>query len=157
MIDVHFDDSVQVLTEDQCLALLSSHDIGRIAFGFEGRIEIFPVNYGIEGVVIVIRTSRGTKLEGAPKSAVAFEIDGWDAESGIGWSVVARGFAGEVTTDSGRVAEHLRLDATFVSKWIPFILYGVPITLFVSFASIALAIVLAAVGALCRLSAMPCR
>jgi nitroimidazol reductase NimA-like FMN-containing flavoprotein (pyridoxamine 5'-phosphate oxidase superfamily) len=109
VIDVTFDDSVQVLTEDQCLALLSSHDIGRIAFGFEGRIEIFPVNYGIEGVVIVIRTSRGTKLEGAPKSAVAFEIDGWDAESGIGWSVVARGFAGEVTTDSGRVAEHLRL------------------------------------------------
>jgi nitroimidazol reductase NimA-like FMN-containing flavoprotein (pyridoxamine 5'-phosphate oxidase superfamily) len=111
VIDVPFDESVQVLTEDQCLALLRSHDIGRIAFGFEGRIEIFPVNYGIEGVVIVIRTSRGTKLEGAPKSAVAFEIDGWDAESGIGWSVVARGFAGEVTTDSGRVAEHLR--------WVP--------------------------------------
>jgi uncharacterized protein len=109
VIDVTFDDSVQVLTEDQCLAILSSHDIGRLAFGFEGRIEIFPVNYGIEGVVIVIRTSLGTKLEGAPKSAVAFEIDGWDAESGIGWSVVARGFAEEVTSDSGRVAEHLRL------------------------------------------------
>jgi nitroimidazol reductase NimA-like FMN-containing flavoprotein (pyridoxamine 5'-phosphate oxidase superfamily) len=108
VIEVPFDDSVQVLTEDQCLALLSSHDVGRIAFGFEGRIEIFPVNYGIEGVVILIRTSPGTKLEGAPKSAVAFEVDGWDAESGTGWSVVARGFAGEVTTDSGRVAEHLR-------------------------------------------------
>ncbi len=108
MIELPYDESVQVLTEDQCLALLSSHDVGRIAFGFEGRIEIFPVNYGIEGVVFVIRTSPGTKLEGAPKSAVAFEVDGWDAESGIGWSVVARGFAGEVTTDSGRVAEHLR-------------------------------------------------
>lgn len=109
MVNVPFDESVQVLTEDQCLALLSSHNMGRIAFGFEGRIEIFPVNYGIEGVVIVIRTSSGTKLEGAPRSAVAFEIDGWDPESGIGWSVVARGFAGEVTTDTGRVAEHLRL------------------------------------------------
>jgi nitroimidazol reductase NimA-like FMN-containing flavoprotein (pyridoxamine 5'-phosphate oxidase superfamily) len=108
VIAVPFDESVQVLNEDQCLALLRSHNVGRIAFGFEGRIEIFPVNYGIEGVVIVIRTSPGTKLEGAPKSAVAFEVDGWDAESGIGWSVVARGFAAEVTTDSGRVAEHLR-------------------------------------------------
>jgi polar amino acid transport system permease protein len=49
----------------------------------------------------------------------------------------------------------IRLDSTFVSKWIPFILYGVPVTLFVSFAAIALAIVLAGIGALCRLSSNP--
>ena len=49
----------------------------------------------------------------------------------------------------------IKLDTTFVTKWIPFILYGVPVTIFVSFASIALAIVLAAVGALCRLSPNP--
>ncbi|HAF09107.1 MAG TPA: hypothetical protein DCK98_03375 [Chloroflexi bacterium] len=108
MIGQAFDDSVQVLAENQCLALLSSHRVGRIAFEFEERIEIFPVNYGIEGVIIVFRTSPGTKLEALPKSAVAFEVDGWDAESGIGWSVVAKGLAEEVTTNIGRVAEHLR-------------------------------------------------
>ena len=75
---------------------------------FEGRTEIFPVNYGIEGAVIVFRTSPGTKLEAVPKTAVAFEVDSWDRESGIGWSVVARGPAEEVTTSIGRVAEHLR-------------------------------------------------
>ncbi|MEK6206643.1 MAG: pyridoxamine 5'-phosphate oxidase family protein [Chloroflexota bacterium] len=103
-----FDDSVQVLNENQCLALLNSHDMGRIAFAHQGRIEIFPVNYGVDGAVIVFRTSPGTKLEAVPKSAVAFEVDGWDSESCIGWSVVARGLAEEFTTNIGRVAEHLR-------------------------------------------------
>lgn len=103
-----FDDSIQVLNENQCLALLNCHEMGRIAFEFQGRIEIFPVNYGVDGAVIVFRTNPGTKLEAVPKSTVAFEVDGWDSESGTGWSVIARGLAEEVTTNIGRVAEHLR-------------------------------------------------
>jgi nitroimidazol reductase NimA-like FMN-containing flavoprotein (pyridoxamine 5'-phosphate oxidase superfamily) len=102
------DQSIEILDENECLALLNSGDVGRIAFESEGRIEIFPVNYGIEGAVIVFRTSPGTKLEAVPKTAVAFEVDSWDAEFGTGWSVVARGPAEEVTTNIGRVAEHLR-------------------------------------------------
>jgi nitroimidazol reductase NimA-like FMN-containing flavoprotein (pyridoxamine 5'-phosphate oxidase superfamily) len=108
VVDVPFDDSMQDLNENQCLALLASHEIGRIAFEFKGRIEIFPVNYGVDGAVIVFRTSPGTKLEAVPKSAIAFEVDGWDPESGIGWSVIAKGRAEEVTTNVGRAAEHLR-------------------------------------------------
>jgi len=106
-----FDDSVQVLAEDECLLLLNTRDVGRITFELNGRIEIFPVNYGVAGAVIVFRTSPGTKLEAAPKTAVAFEVDSWDSESGIGWSVIARGRAEEVTSNVGRVAEHLR--------WVP--------------------------------------
>lgn len=106
-----FDDSVQVLTEDQCLALLGSHELGRIAFEFKGRIEVFPINYGIEGSVIVFRTSPGTKLAAVPKTAVAFEADSWNPTTGVGWSVIVRGLAEEVTTNIGRAAEHLR--------WVP--------------------------------------
>ena len=106
-----FDDSPRELTEDECLARLHFHDVGRIAFDFEGRIEIFSVNYCMEGVIIVFRTSSGTKLEAVPKTEVAFEVDSWNPETGIGWSVVARGRAEEVTTNPGRVAEHLR--------WVP--------------------------------------
>lgn len=103
-----FDDSAQILTENECLALLRSRTVGRIAFGLGGEIEIFPVNYGMEGLIIVIRTSPGTKLDAVPHTAVAFEVDSWDAESGIGWSVVAKGRAEEITTDPGRAAEHFR-------------------------------------------------
>ena len=103
-----FDVSARVLTEDDCLALLQSREVGRIAFEFEGKVEIFPVDYGMHGRTIVFRTSPGTKLDAAPKTAVVLEVDSWEAESCIGWSVVAKGRAEEVTTNPGRVAEHLR-------------------------------------------------
>ena len=97
-----------VLTEDDCLALLQSGEVARIAFDFEGTLEIFPINYCMDGRTIVFRTGPGTKLDEVPKVAVAVEVDSWDAESGIGWSVVAKGPAEEITTNPGRVAEHLR-------------------------------------------------
>lgn len=106
-----FDDQIRILTEDECLARLHFRDVGRIAFDFQGRIEIFPVNYGMEGTIIVFRTSPGAKLEAVPRTQVAFEVDSWDPETGIGWSVVARGSAEEITRSPGRVAEHLR--------WVP--------------------------------------
>jgi nitroimidazol reductase NimA-like FMN-containing flavoprotein (pyridoxamine 5'-phosphate oxidase superfamily) len=106
-----FDVEPKVLSENECLALLRSRDVGRIAFAVDGRVEIFPINYGVEGTVIVFRTSPGTKLVEVPKRAVAFEVDSWDPDTGVGWSVVAKGHAEEVTTNVGRVAEHLR--------WIP--------------------------------------
>lgn len=49
----------------------------------------------------------------------------------------------------------IKLDPVFINKWIPFILTGVPVTLFVSGVAILLAIVLAILGALGRLSANP--
>jgi polar amino acid transport system permease protein len=53
------------------------------------------------------------------------------------------------------VAATIRLDATFLQKSVPYILAGVTTTLFVSFASITLAILLAMLGALGRLSRNP--
>ena len=49
----------------------------------------------------------------------------------------------------------IKLDTEFLNKWVPFILTGVPVTLFVSGVSILLAIVLAILGALGRLSTHP--
>jgi nitroimidazol reductase NimA-like FMN-containing flavoprotein (pyridoxamine 5'-phosphate oxidase superfamily) len=103
-----FDRSVRILDEGECVALLQSRELGRIAFESNGRVEIFPVNYGMEGVIVVVRTGPGTKLDAVAKTEVVFEVDSWDAGSGVGWSVVARGPAAEVTTNIGRVAEHLR-------------------------------------------------
>jgi polar amino acid transport system permease protein len=48
-----------------------------------------------------------------------------------------------------------KIDGAFIAEWAPYILSGVPITVIVSVASIALAIVLATLGALGRLSANP--
>ncbi len=47
------------------------------------------------------------------------------------------------------------LDMGFIIQWLPFIVAGIPMTLFVSVASIALAVLLAFLGALGRLSRNP--
>jgi len=49
----------------------------------------------------------------------------------------------------------IKFDLSFMLKWLPFITLGIPMTLFVSAASIALAVVIAGVGALGRLSRNP--
>jgi len=49
----------------------------------------------------------------------------------------------------------INLDTEFIGKWLPFILAGVPVTIFVSLASITLAVALAILGAVGRLSANP--
>ena len=109
--EAQHDEAMTALSADECLARLHVRDVGRIAFEFARQIEIFPVNYGMEGGIIVFRTNPGTKLEGVPQTEVAFEVDSWDAKAGIGWSVVARGRAEDITLNPGRIAEHLR--------WVP--------------------------------------
>jgi nitroimidazol reductase NimA-like FMN-containing flavoprotein (pyridoxamine 5'-phosphate oxidase superfamily) len=59
--------------------------------------DIFPVNYIVDRGTVVFRTAEGTKLAAAVLGrAVAFEIDGYDAEQGVAWSVVIKGRATEI-------------------------------------------------------------
>lgn len=92
------DNRLEVLSEDQCRELLASRDLGRIAFPAGGETEILPVNYATDGVMVVFRTAPGTKLQWVTASRVSFEVDDWDAEAEVGWSVVLKGVAQEVTS-----------------------------------------------------------
>ena len=88
------------IPEAECLELLARTSLGRIAFAAAGQLEIFPVNYSVRKGIVVIRTAPGTKLSYAPDSQVVFEIDEYDSERGLGWSVVLHGVAYDVT-DAG--------------------------------------------------------
>jgi nitroimidazol reductase NimA-like FMN-containing flavoprotein (pyridoxamine 5'-phosphate oxidase superfamily) len=105
---VALDQSVEVLSPDECDLLLGSRGLGRIAFNVGGQPEVFPINYATEGRIIVFRTAPGTKLDYVPKARLAFEVDDWDPKLGIGWSVVVKGLAEDVTRNLGRTAEHIR-------------------------------------------------
>src|ERR1039458_10704152 len=48
--------------EDECFALLGRQNLGRLAIVRDGRPEIFPVNYAMDGRTITIRTGSGAKL-----------------------------------------------------------------------------------------------
>jgi uncharacterized protein len=89
---------LEVLSEADCIQMLTENSLGRLAFVIAGRPEIFPVNYAMYGDVIVLRTALGTKLRQAPQRRVAFEIDGLDPAAGRAWSVVVKGIAEDITT-----------------------------------------------------------
>jgi nitroimidazol reductase NimA-like FMN-containing flavoprotein (pyridoxamine 5'-phosphate oxidase superfamily) len=89
---------VQNLENHECWALLRTVSVGRLAILADGHPDIFPINYTVDGGTLVFRTGEGTKLAGASKgAAVALEADGVDPDSGLAWSVVAKGTADVVT------------------------------------------------------------
>ncbi|MFB9682382.1 pyridoxamine 5'-phosphate oxidase family protein [Streptosporangium vulgare] len=83
---------LQILSRQECLALLASASIGRIVFTDRALPAVQPVNFVLDGQDIVIRTGIGSKLAAATSGAiVAFEADDFDPTTHTGWSVTAIG------------------------------------------------------------------
>jgi nitroimidazol reductase NimA-like FMN-containing flavoprotein (pyridoxamine 5'-phosphate oxidase superfamily) len=95
---------------------LASVPLGRIVFTQAALPAVQPVNFMMAGDNVIIRTSAGSKLAAAVRnSVVAFEVDDYDAEKRLGWSVVIVGHARRV---SG--AEELgRLRGLPLRSWAP--------------------------------------
>ncbi|WP_426303263.1 pyridoxamine 5'-phosphate oxidase family protein [Arthrobacter sp. R-11] len=89
---------VEVLSAEQCWALLRGVSVGRLAVWAANHPDIFPINYKVDHGTLVFRTGEGTKLHAALGDApVALEADGVDQDTGIAWSVVVKGGAVGVT------------------------------------------------------------
>jgi nitroimidazol reductase NimA-like FMN-containing flavoprotein (pyridoxamine 5'-phosphate oxidase superfamily) len=85
------------LSKDECLELLADRQVGRVAVVAEGQPMILPVNYVLDGDLIVFRTDPGTKLDHGSLDRVAFEVDEIDLAHHEGWSVVVAGTGREIT------------------------------------------------------------
>lgn len=98
---------IEVLEPEECLRLLRSEEVGRLAVVVGGFPAIFPVNYVVDGDRVVFRTDAGTKLDGATRGgSVVFEVDHLDPNTRSGWSVILNGRADEITKfDSPAVRE----------------------------------------------------
>jgi nitroimidazol reductase NimA-like FMN-containing flavoprotein (pyridoxamine 5'-phosphate oxidase superfamily) len=99
---------IEILSEEECVDLLRSRRLGRIALTDHGQPLIFPVNYAADDRAVVFRTAPGMKLTGSPMSKVAFEVDEVDAAAGTAWSVMVQGVAYEITSALDRLSERLR-------------------------------------------------
>jgi nitroimidazol reductase NimA-like FMN-containing flavoprotein (pyridoxamine 5'-phosphate oxidase superfamily) len=89
------------LTEDDCWRLLSLADVARIAVVTTEDLEIFPVNIAVDGPSIIFRTAEGTKLAATTTAdRVVVEVDGFDADKGVAWSVVVKGDAEAIESRS---------------------------------------------------------
>jgi nitroimidazol reductase NimA-like FMN-containing flavoprotein (pyridoxamine 5'-phosphate oxidase superfamily) len=104
------------LAETECLRLLATQDVGRLAFVDGDQPMVVPVNYALDGATIVFRTGTGAKLANAPLNRVAFEVDQIRAATKEGWSVVVKGVAQDISTAIDSVSERLR--SLPVSPWI---------------------------------------
>ena len=104
------------LARSECFALLASAGLGRIALVDDQGLAVFPVNFILDNYTVVFRTDEGSKLDAACRgSRVAFEIDGVDAATRTGWSVLVRGEAIEITSPD----EVRRLGDIAPAPWAP--------------------------------------
>ncbi len=116
---------LRILGLDDCLERLAVTPIGRIAFPLDGELAILPVAHTMDGVDICFRTAGDSKIQSAiDHDRVAFEVDGFDAGSRTGWSVLVQGTAviEEEEADVTRLDQLARLpwvsDANKASTWV---------------------------------------
>jgi uncharacterized protein len=100
--------SSEPIPRDECLSLLAAMAVGRFAVASPGAPPlVVPVNYVLDGDVVVFRSDAGEKvllLRGSPAS---FQIDQIDPSRRTGWSVLVQGAAYEATP---REVEHLHIE-----------------------------------------------
>ena len=105
---------LEVLGRDECLRLLGTAVLGRIAISSGALPTVLPVNFRFDGRRILFRTGVGTKLDAATDNAVvAFEVDEIDVITESGWSVVVTGVAREVKD----AADFGELGARPIARW----------------------------------------
>ena len=85
------------LSRSECVELLESHAVGRIAVVVDdGSPLVVPVNYVMDAESVVFRTGPGSKLGGLRTQPLSFEVDAHDPYRRTGWSVLVRGVAFEI-------------------------------------------------------------
>ncbi|MGN6744123.1 MAG: pyridoxamine 5'-phosphate oxidase family protein [Amnibacterium sp.] len=108
------DGTLYELAEDDCWALLERETLGRLAIDAAGIVDLFPINYVVDGRRVFFKTTEGTKLAGlAVHDQVAFEIDGTDELTA--WSVVVKGRA-RVLDDWSGLGE---VERHRIVSWLP--------------------------------------
>ncbi|HET6309664.1 MAG TPA: pyridoxamine 5'-phosphate oxidase family protein [Candidatus Nitrosotalea sp.] len=101
-------EGLRALTVHECLDYVRSRDLGRVAFQLDKDIDVLPVNYATDGAIVVFRTGSMTRLQQSPRGRVTFEVDSWDPVACVGWSVVLKGVAREVTVGTDPFSRALR-------------------------------------------------
>ncbi|RBY80789.1 pyridoxamine 5'-phosphate oxidase family protein [Blastococcus sp. TF02A-26] len=111
-------DLLETIPAEECYALLADHEVGRIGVIAEHHPLIIPVNYGMDGRTIVIRTHPGSTLSAVEHANVTFEVDDIDRRTRTGWNVLVRGLAEEVGPRH-RAGLVRRTHAAGVEPWAP--------------------------------------
>lgn len=111
-------DPVVSLSDAECWERLHTQELGRLVTHVGDVLDIFPVNYVVDGESVLFRTAQGSKLfELTVNDEVLFEVD--DHTETDAWSVIVRGRAHPLD----RSAEVERADGLGLKPWIPTLKY----------------------------------
>ena len=110
--------TVEELGREECFALLSAQQVGRLGVVVRGYPLVVPVNFGLDRGVVVIRTHPGATLSAADHANVCFEVDEFDTALRTGWSVLVRGLAEDVTDLEGDEVRR-RSEESSAQPWAP--------------------------------------
>lgn len=102
---------VEHLNETESLRLISTCEVGRIAYSGRFGPAVLPVNYKLHEGTIVFRTALGSPMDEDLRTGisdaeyqVAFEIDEIDMATREGWSVLIQGSAHHVDSEAERAS-----------------------------------------------------
>ncbi|MFB4294640.1 pyridoxamine 5'-phosphate oxidase family protein [Nonomuraea sp. ATR24] len=110
---------LKVLEPEECLRLIASGGIGRVAFNGSHGPTVLPVNYKMHDGAVIFRTAYGGPMDQDLRTGltgveikIAFEIDRIDEARRQGWSVLVQGPAHHVPED-----EADKIAAADVTPW----------------------------------------
>ena len=79
--------TLEPLTREECLELLATASVGRVAVALPGGPPlVLPVNFALDGDVVVFRSDPGSKLDALREHPASFQVDFKYTDSG-GWDV----------------------------------------------------------------------
>ncbi len=86
------------LSVKECFDRLALFCVGRVAVALPDEAPlVVPVNFVLDGEVIVFRSGSGEKLRRLRQQPVSFQVDHVDVFRRSGWSVLVQGVAYEAT------------------------------------------------------------
>lgn len=95
---------LEVLSDEDCLCLLSTVPVGRLVYTHGGLPVVRLVDFVVDGDTIVFATHDDTKRRAAVRGdVVAFEADSFDLEQRLRWTVTVIGHLSAVSP--GEAAE----------------------------------------------------
>ncbi len=107
------DGGLEILGEAECIHLIHTVEIGRVAITLGATPVVLPVNFTMSGSEILFFTGPGLKLSTADEHrVVSFEADDFDVKARTGWSVLA---VGRLTR--AEPGERARVEAMGVFPW----------------------------------------
>ncbi|MET9273550.1 pyridoxamine 5'-phosphate oxidase family protein [Kribbella sp. NPDC003557] len=103
------DPVLEPMRREECIVLIRSGSVGRIAYAGIDEVVVIPVNYCYRDELIVFRTAADSAVAQFDLEPVAFELDLFDEGMQDGWSVLVNGMV-RPATEAETAAARGRVD-----------------------------------------------